>query len=329
MSGRLRIAASAALLLLALPAAAKDLAVTAYRIENFRLGSAETRFGRLEFNGGLDLRSDDDDLGALSAIRFLSPGGRFMGVADTGFWYFGTIERDDAGRPNGISAFSMQEMVDRAGRVIGEKWQTDAEGLGVRDGVATASFERKHRVSEYRLDEAAMGGPVGEVPFLVPGHELRDNRGFETVAQSPADGPLAGARVIVSEKSLDRNGDVFGAVLEGPRKGVFSVARSGEFDITDGAFLPDGDLILLERAFSMAEGVRMRLRRIAGDTIAKGARIDGEILLEADLTAQIDNMEGLDAWQAPDGSTMLSLVSDDNHSLLQRTLYLEFRLVAD
>jgi hypothetical protein len=31
-------------------------------------------------------------------------------------------------------------------------------------------------------------------------------------------------------------------------------------------------------------------------------------------------------WQAEDGSTRLSMVSDDNHSIVQRNLYLEFRL---
>jgi hypothetical protein len=64
------------------------------------------------------------------------------------------------------------------------------------------------------------------------------------------------------KRASTRTGNIFAAVLSGPRKGVFTVKRSGEFDITDGAFLPDGDLLLLERSFSMADGVGMRLRRI-------------------------------------------------------------------
>jgi hypothetical protein len=35
-------------------------------------------------------------------------------------------------------------------------------------------------------------------------------------------------------------------------------------------------------------------------------------------------MEGLDVWQRDDGATMLSILSDDNQSFLQRTIYLEF-----
>ena len=44
------------------------------------------------------------------------------------------------------------------------------------------------------------------------------------------------------------------------------------------------------------------------------------------MSYQIDNMEGIDAWTRADGQVMVSLISDDNHSILQRNLYLEFAL---
>ena len=70
----------------------------------------------------------------------------------------------------------------------------------------------------------------------------------------------------------------------------------------------------------------MRLRRLAGDGIRKGAVADGPVLMEADMGYQIDNMEGLDVWRREDGALMVSLISDDNRSILQRNLYLEFVL---
>lgn len=304
----------------------KSLDVTARPIARFAIGSDETRFGPLEFVGGLELTSDDDDLGALSAFRFRTPGEDFVGVADTGFWFFGRLAHDAQGRPSGVTGFTMQEMVDEDGAVIGKKWLTDAEGLSVNAGVATVGFERKHRIAEFALEPKDMKGPLRNLDFLVPANELRNNRGFETVALSPVDGPLGGGLVLVSEKSLDKQGDIFAATIDGPKKGVFSVARSDEFDITDGAFLPGGDLLLLERSYSMANGVKMRLRRIAAGSIAPGVRVEGDILFTADMAYQIDNMEGLDVWMRADGATMVSLLSDDNHSILQRNLYLEFRL---
>jgi hypothetical protein len=42
--------------------------------------------------------------------------------------------------------------------------------------------------------------------------------------------------------------------------------------------------------------------------------------------SRIDNMEAMDVWQREDGAAMVSLMSDDNQSFLQRSLYLEFRL---
>lgn len=319
-------ALAVAALLWAAPAPALDVSVETAKISRFRIGSSVTRFGPLEFVGGLEMVGDTRHFGAISAFRFRDSGISFVAITDTGFWLTGRIERDGEGRPVGIGGARMAEMLGADGNPLENKYLTDAEGLAVRGDLATVSFERNHRVSEFRLEGEGAGRPLRNLDFLVPARELRNNRGFETVAFAPADGPLKGARVIVSEKSLDRNGNIFGAVLEGPKKGVFTVRKSGEFDITDGAFLPGGDLVILERSFSMAAGVGLQLRRIAGATIGKGALLDGEILLTANMAYQIDNMEGMDIWTAPDGSVRLSLVSDDNHSILQRNLYLEFRL---
>jgi hypothetical protein len=303
--------------------------VRARPIERFQFGSDEKMFGPLEFSGGLEMTASSRDFGAFSGFRFLTPGQDFIGVADTGFWMFGRVERDAQGRPIGFTDFRMQPMVDEAGRPIGKKWLVDAEGLDVKDGIATVGFERQHRIAQFRIDPANMGPPLRELDFLVPRHELRQNRGFETVTRAHPQGQHEGGLVVVSEKSLDEAGNIFAAIIEGPGKGVFTVKRTGDFDITDGAFLPNGDLLLLERSYRLSDGVKMRLRRIYGESIARGSVADGPVLLEADMSYQIDNMEGLDVWRRDDGATMVSIVSDDNHSILQRNLYLEFRLHED
>ena len=307
-------------------AAIERLEISARPIRYFRIGSDETRFGPLEFVGGLELTSTSRHLGALSSFRFLTPGEDFIGVADTGFWFFGAITRDADGTPAGIGNFRMQEMFDRSGNVSNRKWEVDAEGLAIKDGIATVGFERDHRVAQFRIEPDDMKAAVADLDFLIPQRELRMNRGFETVAHAHPQGQHEGALVIVSEKSLDKQGNIFAAIIEGPNKGIFTVRRNGEFDITDGAFLPDGDLLILERSFSMATGVKMRLRRLYGESIAKGAVADGPVLFEANMSYQIDNMEGLDVWTRSDGAQMVSLISDDNHSILQRNLYLEFVL---
>ena len=302
------------------------LEISARPIRNFRIGSSQTRFGPLEFVGGLELSSASGSFGGLSSFRFLTPGQDFIGVSDTGFWFFGTLVHDDEARPAGLRDFRMQQIFDRSGSLSGHKRGIDAEGLDVRDGVATVGFERDHRIAQFRIDPDDMKPAFRNLDFLIPKHELRQNRSFETVVHFPPDGPRGGGLVVITEMSLDRNGNIFAAILEGPGKGIFTVRREGAFDITDGAFLNNGDLLLLERSFSMMTGVRMRLRQIPGDSIVKGALVDGPVLFEANMRYQIDNMEGMDVWTRADGAQIVSLISDDNHSILQRTLYLEFVL---
>ncbi|WP_189478937.1 esterase-like activity of phytase family protein [Mesorhizobium sp. M1E.F.Ca.ET.063.01.1.1] len=303
--------------------------ISARPITEFHVGRDQKQFGPLEFVGGLEMTSPSRDFGALSAFRFLKAGSDFIGVADTGFWFFGTISHDADKRPSGVSNFRMQQMVDASGRPIDEKWKVDAEGLAVKDGIATVGFEREQRVVQFKIDPDNMKAPFKTLDYLVPARELRQNRGFETVTHANPYGQHEGGLVVVSEKSLDKAGNIYAALIEGPKKGVFTIRRNGDFDITDGAFLPDGDLLLLERSFSMARGVKMRLRRIYGESVEKGAVADGPVLMEADMGYQIDNMEGLDVWTRDDGALMVSLMSDDNHSILQRNLYLEFILHQD
>lgn len=298
-------------------------------VSRFRIGDDGMRFGPLEFVAGLEMTSPAGDFGSLSAFRFLSPGRDFIGVTDTGYWFFGTIERDAGKRPVGVSDFRMTPVADRAGRTGSEKSEIDAEGLEVEDGIAIVGFERRHRISRYRIDPGGMGASLGEIDFRVPARELRRNRGFETVARAPAEGALPGRLVVVSEKSLDESGNIFAAIVEGPGTGVFTVRRDRDFDITDGAFLPGGDLLILERSFSMTSGVAMRLRRLQAASIVTGKVADGPVLVEANMSYQIDNMEGMAVWRRDDGALMVSLISDDNHSLLQRSLYLEFILHQD
>ena len=45
------------------------------------------------------------------------------------------------------------------------------------------------------------------------------------------------------------------------------------------------------------------------------------------LGSEIDNLEGIDVHVTPEGDTVLTLISDDNFSMIQRNLLLQFTLV--
>jgi hypothetical protein len=60
--------------------------------------------------------------------------------------------------------------------------------------------------------------------------------------------------------------------------------------------------------------------------IKPGALVDGAELITADMGQQIDNMEALSVHRDSGGALVLTLISDDNFSPLQRTLLLQFTL---
>jgi hypothetical protein len=190
-------------------------------------------------------------------------------------------------------------------------------------------IERVHRIVRFdfaRSGLLARGEPVATPPDLA---RLPSNKGIEALAFVPAGEPLAGTLIAISERGLDRAGNIKGFLIGGPSPGEFSVKRRDDFDISDAARLPSGDLVLLERRFSWMSGIAVRLRRISAGTIRPGAILDGPILMTADMGSQIDNMEGLSVHRDQAGDTVLTLISDDNFSFLQRTLLLQFKLIGE
>ena len=163
-----------------------------------------------------------------------------------------------------------------------------------------------------------MPAAVRKLPF---------NKGLEALVFVPKGLPLAGTLIAISERGLDAAGNLIAFLVGGPAPGQFSVHRTDNYDISDAVLLPSGELLVLERKFSLLSGIGIRIRRIALTSVAPGAVVDGPPIFDADLGHEIDNMEGIDAYVTPEGETVLTMVSDDNFSMLQRTLLLQFTLV--
>ena len=70
---------------------------------------------------------------------------------------------------------------------------------------------------------------------------------------------------------------------------------------------------------------KMRLARVPAAEIRPGVVLQGETLLET-TGGDIDNMEALAVHPAPDGSTRITIVSDNNFNEWQRNLLLQFSL---
>jgi hypothetical protein len=93
---------------------------------------------------------------------------------------------------------------------------------------------------------------------------------------------------------------------------------------TDCAFLPNGDLLVLERGISLFM-FAMRLVRIPAAAVIPGAVLTGDVLLQT-TGGDIDNMEALAVHPGPDGQTRIAIASDNNFNDWERNLLLEFSL---
>ena len=311
-------------------AAGSGLDIAARPVAQFDKNSDRIRFGALDFVGGFSFWSDDSRLMGLSAFRFRDGGSRFLAVSDTGYWLGGRIARDADGRPVGIAEATLDPILAPNGQAHRRKGDADAEGMAIDGDRVVVSFESDHRIAAFTAAPSMAASRPSPLALPIPRRELRSNKGLEMLAAAPALGPLAGALVTVSEHSIDRAGNLFAAVLDGPRSGLFTVRKDTDWEVSDGTFLAGGDLLLLERRYNgWVGGLGIRIRRVASDGIRPGALVDGPVIASFDLGQEIDNMEAIDAWTDDTGATRLTLMSDDNGSYFQRNMVLEFRLAED
>jgi hypothetical protein len=304
--------------------------IAARTIETFNARETDrVRFGALEFRGGLELTSSYREFGGLSAIRVAADGARFVALTDKGRWLTGRIAYDARGRPSGIADAVMAPMLGPDGRTLASRGWFDTESIAEDGGTLYVGIERVNRIVRFDFGRDGMLARGTPIPIPPGISRLPNNKGLEAMVVVPAGLPLAGTLIALSERGLDPQGNLRGFLIGGPSAGEFAIRRSDEFDISDCALLPSGDLLILERRFFWWSGVAMRIRRIPLAAIAPGALVAGRELIFADMGYQIDNMEGLSVHRSADGELIVTLVSDDNFSVLQRTILLQFKLVEE
>jgi hypothetical protein len=287
---------------------------------------ARVRFGSLEYRSGLVLTSSFPGFGGLSGLRLDAEGERFISLSDHGSWFTGRIVYQGRAM-TGLDDVEAAPMLGPDGKPLAARGWFDTESIALDGSFVYVGIERVNQVVRFDFAKGftRSRGEVFPMPPAVK--KLPNNKGLEALVFVPKGFALEGTLIAISERGLDREGNLIAFLVGGPTPGQFSVRRSQNFDISDAVLLPSGELLVLERKFSLLSGVGIRIRGIALKSLAPNAVVDGPAIFEADLGEEIDNMEGIDAFVTPEGETVLTMVSDDNFSLLQRTLLLQFRLV--
>jgi hypothetical protein len=284
------------------------------------------RFGELEYRSGLVLTSRFPGFGGLSGLRLDAKGERFISISDHGSWFTGRIVY--RGREMiGLDDVEAAPMLGPDGRPITTIGWFDSESIAIDGSLVYIGLERVNQVMRFDFSKGFTRSRGEVVPLPAAARKLPNNKGLEALVVVPMGHALAGTLIAISERGLDAQGNLLAFLVGGPTPGQFSVRRTEHFDVSDAVLLPNGDLLVLERKFSLVDGIGVRIRRIALSQVMPGAVVDGPSIFEADLGQEIDNMEGIDAHVTPEGDTLLTMVSDDNFLMIQRTLLLQFTLV--
>jgi hypothetical protein len=303
-------------------ATAETVAVSARPVALNASNPTQRVVGDLEYRGGLHLVSDDRHFGGLSSLRVLADGQKMVAISDEGFWVVArpVVEK---GVLEDIADVEMGPLLGPDGKILQGKDARDAESLALlSDGSFVVGFERHHRLLQYPSGTGRPDGvpkPVPPPPGLA---KAPTNGGIESLVQ------LRGGALFALTEEWVHGAEIVGWTDGPDRWQRLGLRVDGPLRPSDAASLPDGDVLVLERAYNAARGiVNARIRRIPGPSIRPGATLTGPVVADFAPPLVLDNYEGIAVARALNGETHVYVVSDDNlDRVRQRTLLLMFAL---
>jgi len=256
----------------------------------------------------------DPAFGGFSGLDLSDAGSDFVVLSDRATIWRGRFKRDSSGNITKIETGGPVELHDSTGKLLTQR-TGDSEGLALApDGSVYISFEGYARLAHYPTD----GGPAEKLPRPKDFNRLQPNSSLEALAIAP-DGTL----YTMPERSGSlRTPFPVWRYRDGAWTQPFAIPRDGDWLPVGADFGPDGRFYLLERDFWGLFGflTRVRVFDITGDTVT-----GGEVLVQTGA-GRHDNLEGIAVWRDDSGAIRLTMVSDDNFRLLQRTEIVEYRL---
>ncbi|PZW45622.1 hypothetical protein C8P66_11137 [Humitalea rosea] len=260
--------------------------------------------------GALEIHRDVLGLGGLSSLH-VGDDLAVTAISDTGRWLRARLELAPDGTPLGLVEARTGPLRDGGGVALSRGYQGDAESL-VRtpSGEWLVGFERWHRIRAYEQ----IDGP-GRYVAPPPGLQAApSNGGLESLTF------LADGRLLAITENYWLMGQGVAAWLRGTDGAWVPTAYLPAPGMvpTDACGLPDGSVLVLERAFSLLGGFWGRLVRVPAAALAAPV-IAGEAILALEPPLPTDNWEGVSAFTHR-GRRLVALVSDDNESVLQRGL---------
>ncbi|WP_241963387.1 esterase-like activity of phytase family protein [Paracoccus suum] len=277
-------------------------------------GADPASAARVTYVGTYVWQSDEPTFGGFSGLEVSDDGSRYWALSDRATIRWGSFERDRAGRIRGMTTAGTAALRSTKGAPLKPGYEGDSEGLAIApDGTIWVSFEGLNRVVSYATPDSS----AQAIPLPPAFTDLPDNGGLEALAVLPE-----GTLLTVPERSGGTDKPYqFYRFRDGAWDQPFTMPRSDSWLPVGADVGSDGRLYLLERNFRGIMGFASRVRRF---DIAEDGLSGGEVLLTTS-PGQYDNLEGLAVWRN-DRGIHLTMISDDNFLIFQRTELVEYRV---
>ena len=281
--------------------------------------ATRARFGRLTWRGGLVLTSPSKYFGGWSGLALDPDGKGFFAISDAGAWMSGALTYDDKGLPQRHDLGAPRRHPVEGRRSAAAQARPRRRRAGAGEGHLGEGHARSSASSASTASRASTSTPPGLSPARRSKSRCRSrpssmpaNGGFEAIAVLRG-GPHKGTLVAFSERMRDDDGNHIGWIWD-RRRAAAQVppdqrrrlrhhrrrAAARRRAAGAGAALP------LERGRQHAPAADQ------AQQLRPAQVIDGDILVAANGSREIDNMEGLAAHVAPSGETIVTMISDDN-----------------
>lgn len=265
----------------------------------------------------------------LSGLAWDEDAGLLYALSDEGALFHLRPEFDRQGFLSGLRPVAAYPLRDAAGAPLKALF-TDSEGLAIRNGdnripgdtELLVSFEEHPRVVRYSPTGQWRGEETLPPLLRDPRNYQSPNQALESVTIDPRRGVLVG-----SETPL--RGDPAGQIRLFGGNGDFWIYPLGNAPgsaLVDMAALPDGGLLMLERAFvAPLRPIVISLRRTKLPQAETGRllKVTDVAVFDSGQGWLLDNFEGLTRYR--DGRFFM--VSDDNCNRWQSTLLIQFELL--
>jgi len=305
--------------------------LTAKPIPLNHLDTSITAIGSLHYLGGLKITSPKRQFGGISSF-IISPDGRqILGISDSSQWLVADLVYGQNNHLIDIRNAYMAPIKNLADPR--ESNALDAEAITAIDGAGfVVSFESPHtlryfqarRSLDYNSLFAANAQKVNFAPELPATYaSLPKNLGIEALTTLPDGRMLAFSEETTSHRDFER---AKGWIIGHGKIESLEYETSSSYRPTDMATLPNGDILVLERHFSLEKGMAARLTKLPALSIRAGNSIKGDIIADLAFPFNLDNMEALAVRQNQFGETIIYIMSDNNFNRLQRNILMMFRI---